>query len=551
MTEVLVEEVAKRPFKRVFIPLLLLLIILLGFYFRVYHVDYPVVGYHNWKETHYLTEARNFAREGFFSAGFFVPMWDYPSIHEVQDGSHSDTFPTTPILVGLFFNIFGISLTLARLVNIFLSLGSILFMYLIVKYLFNRNDLALLSAFILAINPLNIFFGRQMELINSALFFSLAGTYFYLIWLKIPSWKNTVLFSLFFALGVLTKYTFALLFFPMLLMFPFKRLLDKSMIKKHLFILFIVILSLVWILYIPTVSPTLGEELSSTDLGLIFSGEFWNIMKYFFSDNYTLYGTWLFVIGAIIFALFTIKSKKYKTNQGYKYFFVYLIAAIPWFVYMSYKLQGHNYHQYPLLPLYCFIIAYTILFISVNLCKLINFKKLKWFIVLILLFFLLTSSITSKNRMFDTQFIGLDVAGNYINDNKIENERVIHSSHQAYGLLWHADMKGTGGIPDNVEDVAYAVNNLSANWMFVYNWDFEKVFGDSELSKFIQSNYELEQVGFVNNNNNYVPVYILLKYGGSFSEEGINQFVSSNEMKTKEYENSGGKYSLYYVEKNN
>ena len=531
------------------VVIVLILFILLGFYLRVYHVDYPVVGYHNWKETHYLTEARNFAREGFFSAGFFVPMWDYPGIYEDQNGSHSDTFPTTPIIVGLLFNIFGISLTLARLTNIFLSLGSIFFMYLIVKNLFNREDLALLSAFILAINPLNIFFGRQMDLINSALFFTLAGTYFYLLWLKLPNWKNTILFSIFFALGVLTKYTFVLLFFPMLFIFPFKKLLDKSMIKKHLFILFIAILSLAWVLYIPTVSTTLGEELESTELGLVFSSEFWNVMKSFFSDNYTLYGVWLFVVGAVLFTLFSIKSKKYKTNVGYKYFLVYLASSIPWFVYMSYKLQGHNYHQYPLLPLYCLIVAYSILFISVNAAKIINVKKLKWVFVIILLFFLLTSSITSKNRMFDTQFIGLDVAGDYINNNKLPGERVVHSSHQAYGLLWHADVKGTGGIPSKVDDLKYALNNLSAPWLFAYNWDFAKIFEDPELSEFIQSNYHLEQLGFIQSNGNYVPVYILLKHGGSFSEVEINLFVSSREMKTREYENSNGKYSLLYVDK--
>lgn len=530
------------------VVIVLILFILLGFYLRVYHADYPVVGYHNWKETHYLTEARNFAREGFFSAGFFVPMWDYPGINEVQDGSHSDTFPTTPIIVAVLFKIFGISLVLARLANILLSLGSILFLYLIVKYLFKREDLALLSAFILTINPLNIFFGRQVDLVNSALFFTLAGTYFYLKWLDHPNWKNTILFSTFFALGVLTKYTFALLFIPLVFMFPFKRLLDKSLIKKHLFVLLIVILSLVWVLYIPTVSTTLGEELSSTELNLVFSSEFWNTMKYFFSDNYTLFGLWLFVLGAIVFAFFSVKHKKYKNNRGYMYFLIYLVASVPWFVYMSYKLQGHNYHQYPLLPLYCFIVAYVLLFLAVNISKFVNFKKLKWIIVVIFLFLLLTSSITSKNRMFDTQFIGLDVAGDYIKDHKVGGEGVIHSSHQAYGLLWHADVKGTGGIPDKVEDIKYAVEELNATWLFVYNWDFGKVIGDSELNKFIQSNYELKQVGFVKNNNNFVPVYMLLKYGGSFSEEGINQFVSTNEMKTKEYENSNGKYLLYYSE---
>ncbi|OYT40911.1 MAG: hypothetical protein B6U86_03365, partial [Candidatus Altiarchaeales archaeon ex4484_43] len=55
-----------------YIPLLLLVFfVLLGLHLRSYHIDYPVVGYHNWKEVHYLTEARNFVRGGFFRYGFF------------------------------------------------------------------------------------------------------------------------------------------------------------------------------------------------------------------------------------------------------------------------------------------------------------------------------------------------------------------------------------------------------------------------------------------------------------------------------------------------
>src|SRR3989304_6454727 len=87
--------------------LLLLAIILFGGYLRFYHIDYPVVGYHNWKSVHYLTEARNFAREGFFAHGFFAPANDYPYIDQDPSGLHPDTFPTISILVALAFMVFG------------------------------------------------------------------------------------------------------------------------------------------------------------------------------------------------------------------------------------------------------------------------------------------------------------------------------------------------------------------------------------------------------------------------------------------------------------
>ena len=42
--------------------LLLLAIIVWGYSLRAYHLDYPVVGYHNMKEAHTLGEALNFYR---------------------------------------------------------------------------------------------------------------------------------------------------------------------------------------------------------------------------------------------------------------------------------------------------------------------------------------------------------------------------------------------------------------------------------------------------------------------------------------------------------
>src|SRR3989344_3936162 len=77
--------------------ILLILIVLFGAYFRYYHIDYPVIGYHNWKESRYLEEARNFADEGFFKYGFFVASFDYPGIHGDPSGAHSGEFPTLSI----------------------------------------------------------------------------------------------------------------------------------------------------------------------------------------------------------------------------------------------------------------------------------------------------------------------------------------------------------------------------------------------------------------------------------------------------------------------
>ena len=223
----------------------LILILIFGFYLRVYHIDYPVVGYHNWKETHYLTEGRNFAEFGFFEDGFFVPRWNYPTLNDHSTGIHTDSFPLTSIILGGLFKIFGNNLTLARMISVLFSIGTILIIFLIIKKLFKRYDLAIISAFIFAINPLGVFFGRQVQLLSYSLFFCLLGILYYLKWIKNPSWKNTFLFSIPLILGILTKYSFVLFVFPILMTYPYRNLKSKKYLDKNIFFIFLGILSLI------------------------------------------------------------------------------------------------------------------------------------------------------------------------------------------------------------------------------------------------------------------------------------------------------------------
>ena len=72
--------------------------------------------------------------------------------------------------------------------SVLFMLGSIILIYLLVKRLFGREDMALTSAALLAFNPLAVFFGRQFQMINPALFFSLLGVFLYLLWLERRTW---------------------------------------------------------------------------------------------------------------------------------------------------------------------------------------------------------------------------------------------------------------------------------------------------------------------------------------------------------------------------
>ncbi|MFH1770973.1 MAG: glycosyltransferase family 39 protein [archaeon] len=548
--------------------IILLVIIIIAWNYRAYHLDYPVIGYHNWKETHYLTEARNFARDGFFANGFFMPVWDYPGINTDPSGVHSDTFPTTSILVGLGFKIFGYNLAVARTINILMVLISIVLFYLIIKKLFDNEILALTATALMAMNPLLIFFGRQVQLINTSLMFGMIGIYFYLKWLDDFSWSNTIMFSLAIIISVLTKYTFALLVIPMIAIFPFKKLKEKKYWKKFIVIIVIALIGSLWIPYsVVDSSNNIQSQVTAVSISKIFEKSFWSVMKSYAADNYTLLGVLLAGLGL---ALFLLNFNKNRSKAGYKFFLAYFIGSVFWFVVLSYKLSGHNYHQYPLVALMVFLMAYLFMIVASTigtfLASLIKLSKLKniikktaiTIVILILLLVIHNPSMESKNRMFDTQFFGMDIAGSYINTHKLSGERVIHSSHQAYGLLWHGDIKGTAGIP-NLEGIKYAEENLNATWLFIYNWDFAKIATDRERWNYIANNYELVQTAFSVNQNQLTGLYyFLFKKGGSFNETlfyedgNLNVELFSNMLQGKpiqnwEYERSIDNPIIQYV----
>jgi len=525
--------------------IVLIAILLLGFYLRVYHVDYPVVGYHNWKETHYLTEARNFAEGGYFEHGFFIPSTDFPHIRDAYSdpaGAHSDPFPVISILISLFFFVFGPSLLVARLVNIFLGVGIILLMYLVLKRLFRREDLALVGALVTAINPLFVFFNRQVQDINSAMFFGLLSILMYLIWYKDRRTKYLILTALFMGISFMNKYSFALLAVPIFFTFPFSKLKNKNTLKHTILsALFFVIPVLFWFFYSKVKSIELNTKVAATQfkLSTLASPAFWQSLQSYIADNYTFLGIFFAFLGLVFFILF------YKKRFEYRFFLWYIIGIIPWIIVMSDKLSGHNYHQYPLVPLFVFLVAYSFLIISVNIAKILKIRKLKWLILIVLFTILFMPSMDSKDRMFDTQFRGLDVAGEYIKENSEENERILFPGHQSYGVLWHADRKGFAGIPSE-EDIIYAETERNVTWIFLYQWGLDTT--NQPQWDYISGNYHLEQVAFeLKGENQPSLVYLLLKKGGSFNMSSLNNLALNQETtQARNYEFSGGEFPLYF-----
>ncbi|MFH2021035.1 MAG: glycosyltransferase family 39 protein [archaeon] len=548
----------------------LLVFLVLGFYLRFYHIDYPVIGYHNWKTAHYATEARNFEKEGFFQEGFFVPMRDTMNgIDEPADGGHNDTFPSISIIVAILFKLFGESIRIARLAGIFFSLASVIVFYMLVKTLFKKESIALICAFLAAINPMFVFFSHNVEVINPGLFFMLLGAYLFVLWTDNTK-KNIYLYlaSFFVMMGIITKYTFIVIALPILFVFPYKKILKDW--KKYLTPLLIAsaIMSLfpAWFLYSEYyIRPKLfgaiigdapGEYslANLVDFSIVFNKDFWNVMKLYVADNFTLLGMGMAFLGSIFFVMMFFRNKD---KVGYKFMMGYFIVIFVFLIVMGFKLSGHNYHQFPIAPAVIFMMAYLIEVIAKNISNFATDTKARAAIYLlvagIILFAplsqgksLYTNGKDSMDRMYNTQFPGFDIAGNYIREHSQPNERFFHSSGQSFGILWHAGIKGYKP-PNNAEYFKRAEDEYNVSWVFVYQWGFANYFQNQEVADYLRNNYRLVQVALIPQGDGATPLYFLFRKGGSFNDSQVNQLIQGKPMFKQQYFYTTGPYEIVYI----
>jgi 4-amino-4-deoxy-L-arabinose transferase-like glycosyltransferase len=535
-------------------PLIILIIILIaGLSFRIYHIDYPVVGYHNWKSVHYLSEARNFAEDGFFTHGFFIPEHDYPLLNQQGNGAHGDTFPVISIIVAIMFKIFGPNLVAARMVGILFSLGTIVMLYYIIRRLFNSEILALTVAAVTAINPLFIFFSHNIQLMNPGVFFMLTAFYFYLRWIDDLKAKDMIWTAVFLALAFLTKYPFAIILVPMIFLFPYKQF--KTIIKdwKNI-IISLVILSttVIWFFYAGYISNSLGgagsisEAISS--VWIIFTAAWWAPIKAYLADNYTMMGVTFAILGLVI-SFFTKANKKAKL-----FLYGYVVGLIIYVLIMAGKMQGHSYHQFPIAPLFIILIAYFFVVVAQLVSSFIKHElvsqSLKILIVVVFFIFLFSPSMEAKDRQFNTQFIGLDIAGEFIKENSEPWQTMVNSGQQDYGVLWHADMKGIKGVINHpLVNLIRAENEYNSTWIFLYQWGLA-VTNEPEKWTYIQQNYHLRQFAYIEQGAQAQALFMVLEKGGSFNASNINNLLAQEQVHTREYEYTYGKVPVKYINLN-
>ncbi|OGM69846.1 hypothetical protein A2897_00685 [Candidatus Woesebacteria bacterium RIFCSPLOWO2_01_FULL_44_24b] len=185
---------------------LLLLILLFSFFIRIWKIDAAPASL-NWDEV-----SHGFNAYSILTTGKDEWSESFPAIFRAY-GDYK--LPVYVNLVAISESLFGLNPFSVRLPSILAGCITVLFSYLLVKKLFKKEEIALLTALLVAIEPWNLFLSRAALEANVALALIVSGVYFLLSGLEKKNCSLLLGIALF-GLSVWT-YNSARIFIPLLL----------------------------------------------------------------------------------------------------------------------------------------------------------------------------------------------------------------------------------------------------------------------------------------------------------------------------------------------
>lgn len=318
----------------------LTLILILAFAVRLYKVDSPIADWHSWRQADTAAVTRNFIKYGFNP---FFPRYD--DISGVSDNPMPNPntfrfveFPIYNIATYPFYLFFGIQDKYSRLVSIYFSLGSVVFLFLLCKRYIGVKT-SMLTALIYSLLPFNVFFSRTTLPEPTFLFFALGMMYFVDSWVWKQKISLAILAFIFTSVAFLIK-PWAIFFAPPLLYTMFLKY--KFRIPKKYYLLSLALVPFImwrlWILQQPEGIPASGWLMNGDHIRFRPAFFWWIVSERLGREILGATGLVLFVIGVII---------KPKINY---FLHVWLLSMFLYIVIFATGNVRHNYYQYITVP---------------------------------------------------------------------------------------------------------------------------------------------------------------------------------------------------------
>jgi len=463
------------------IKLILLLILFLGFILRLYKIDIPLADHHSWRQADTAAVARNFVKEGW---NFLKPRIDNMApLHPGRPNNERLFLVEPPIynsIVAGTYKIFGIKESLARLVSVIFSLGSIIFLYLIASFYFGEV-VGLLASFFFAILPFNIFYSRTILPEPMIIFFTLGMFYFAIKWLNTGSVVHYLLFIIYSSLSFSQKAFPLFLILPIFYLF-FQKFGFDVLRKKKIYFWAIISLAplILWRWWISRFPEGIPANLWLLNQGNIrFKGAFfyWIFAKRIGELILGYWGLPLLVLGLII------KPKK----EGW-FFHFWLLAILTFITVFAAGNVTHDYYQIPLIPVFCIFLAKGANFLLFESSKFFN-RQLSTLHFAFCTIFMVAFSWYYVRDFYNIQS-GVDLAGRWIDENTPKDSLVLTGDSNDATLLYNCNRWGwTGGYASSFPNEPETIEKIKKMGAAYYvSTKFDK---NSEFGKYMLKNYQV------------------------------------------------------------
>ncbi|OGE34504.1 hypothetical protein A3H85_00840 [Candidatus Daviesbacteria bacterium RIFCSPLOWO2_02_FULL_40_8] len=339
--------------KKLTIYLLLLIIVAVAFYARLYKIDNPIADWHAWRQADTAAVSRSFLKEGFNP---FIPKYDDMSgvAQDPVPNPGRYRFVEFPIYNSIVYFVYLITgdthERIPRLVSVFFSIGSLIFIYLIGKKYWGEVA-GILSAALFATLPYAVFYSRVVLPEPSLVFYCLGMFYAVGLWIE-NNTKNRLLTAVIFtALAFLTK-PFAIFYLmPHIYSFRIKEGRWWPIPKCYLYYILLsftpFILWRLWILQHPEGIPASNWLLNGN--GIRFRPAFfkWIVGERFGREILGVGGVILLALGGLL---------KPKQGEGWTLHLLLLSSLLYLVVFATGNVQ-HDYYQYLIAPV---LILFTV-----------------------------------------------------------------------------------------------------------------------------------------------------------------------------------------------
>lgn len=464
----------------------LLGILLLAIALRLYKIDFPLADHHSWRQADTAAVARNFIKEGF---NFLRPRIDNMTyLHSPQQQNPERLFLAEPPIynsvVALVYLIFGVKESLARLTAAIFSLGTIVFLFLLVRKSFNHRT-ALWAAFYFAILPYSIFYSRVVLPEPMMVFLCLGMLYFFSRWLENKNLVDFLLTAFFSALALTQKA------FPFFLALPMGYLLVKregsSLLKKKnilallglgLTALLPVALWRLWISQFPEGIPPYDWLFNQG--GIRFRPAFfrWLFIERIGKLILGIWGLPLFGLGLIL-------------RPDKKWGWFYHLWLLSFIIYMTVFAAGnvtHDYYQIPFIPLAAIFLAKGSDWLTKAPRQ--SFSRVASLLLLgACLVFMIGFSWYQVRDFYLIQG-GVDLAGRAVDQLTPREALILTGDSNDATLLYNCNRYGwTGGYASYFPNVSSSIDEVRKLGAEYYVTTKISELGNSEFGQFLRENF--------------------------------------------------------------